>query len=56
MKNFEKFVKQHGAHGLGYFQMQEDGLKGPLNKFFSEADLQEIIDVTDLKVGDAVFF
>ncbi len=56
MKNFEKFVKQHWAHGLGYFQMQEDGLKGPLNKFFSEEDLAEIIKVTDLQVGDAVFF
>jgi len=56
MKNFEKFVKQHGAAGLGYFQMQEDGLKGPLNKFFSEEDLQEIIETTGLEVGDAVFF
>jgi aspartyl-tRNA synthetase len=36
--------------------MQEDGLKGPLNKFFSEEDLAEIIKVTDLQVGDAVFF
>ena len=56
MKNFEKFVKQHWAAGLGYFQMQEDGLKWPLNKFFSEEDLNEIIKVTDLKVWDAVFF
>ncbi len=56
MKNFEKYVKQYWAGGLGYFQMKEDGLKGPLNKFFSEVDLQEIIDKTDLKVGDVIFF
>ncbi|PID86301.1 aspartate--tRNA ligase [Candidatus Gracilibacteria bacterium] len=56
MKTFEKFVRQHGAAGLGYFQMTEEGLKGPLNKFFSEADLQEIINVTNLKIGDVVFF
>ncbi len=56
MKNFEKFVKQHWAAGLWYFQMQEDGLKWPLNKFFSEEDLQEIINITWLEVGDAVFF
>ncbi len=56
MKNFEKFVRQHWAQGLGYFQMQEDGLKWPLNKFFSESDLQEIIDRTWLEVWDAVFF
>ncbi|MBF0913834.1 aspartate--tRNA ligase [Candidatus Gracilibacteria bacterium] len=56
MKNFENYVKQFGAKGLGYFQMKEDGLKGPLNKFFTESDLQEIVDRVDLKVGDVVFF
>jgi len=56
MKGFEDYVRQFGASGLGYFQMKEDGLKGPLTKFFSEADLEEIIKVTDLKVGDVVFF
>ncbi|MDP5038853.1 MAG: aspartate--tRNA ligase [Candidatus Gracilibacteria bacterium] len=56
MKNFESFVRGHGAQGLGYFQMTDEGLKGPLNKFFSESDLQEIVDKTFLEVGDAVFF
>ena len=56
MKGFEDYVRKFGAHGLGYFQMKEDGLKGPLTKFFSEADLQEIIKVTELEVGDVVFF
>jgi aspartyl-tRNA synthetase len=56
MKNFEKFVRQFWAQGLGYFQMKEDGLKGPLNKFFSEDDLQDIVDRTDLKTGDVIFF
>ena len=56
MKNFEWYVKQFWAHWLGYFQMKEDGLKGPLNKFFSEADLEEIVKVTELEVGDVVFF
>ena len=56
MKNFENFVRQYWAKGLGYFQMQEDGLKGPLNKFFTPEDLQEIIDRVELKVWDVVFF
>lgn len=56
MKSFEDFVRKFGAHGLGYFQMKEDGLKGPLTKFFSEADIQMIIDRTELEVGDVVFF
>lgn len=56
MKGFESYVRKFGAGGLGYFQMKEDGLKGPLNKFFSEADLQEIVDRTELVVGDVIFF
>lgn len=56
MKNFENFVRQYGAKGLWYFQMQEDGLKGPLNKFFTPEDLQEIINRVELKVWDVVFF
>ncbi len=56
MQSFEEFVRKFGAHGLGYFQLKEDGLKGPLIKFFSEADIQLIIERTELQVGDVVFF
>ncbi|OUR70474.1 aspartate--tRNA ligase [Arcobacter sp. 31_11_sub10_T18] len=56
MKGFEDYVRKFGAKGLGYFQMKEDGLKGPLTKFFTEEDLKEIIEVTGLEVGDAIFF
>ena len=41
---------------LAIFQMKEDGLKGPLTKFFSESDLEDIIKVSELQVGDAIFF
>jgi aspartyl-tRNA synthetase len=56
MKSFEDFVRKFGAHGLGYFQMQEDGLKGPLLKFFKEEDIALLIERTELQVGDVVFF
>ncbi len=56
MKGFEKYVRQFGAQGLGYFQMKEDGLKGPLNKFFSESDLAELVEKTGLVEGDVIFF
>ncbi|WP_169974155.1 MULTISPECIES: aspartate--tRNA ligase [unclassified Campylobacter] len=56
MNRFEEFVRKFGAQGLGYFQMKEDGLKGPLCKFFEEKDLQEIVDRCQLKLGDVVFF
>ncbi|MBA3026313.1 MAG: aspartate--tRNA ligase [Sulfurimonas sp.] len=56
MKTFEDYVRKFGAQGLGYFQMKEDGLKGPLVKFFTEEDIALIIERTELEVGDVVFF
>ncbi len=56
MKGFEEYVRKFGASGLGYFQMKEEGLKGPLTKFFTPEDLQAIINRCELEVGDAVFF
>ncbi|MCK9161220.1 MAG: aspartate--tRNA ligase [Arcobacter butzleri] len=56
MKGFEDYVRKFGASGLGYFQMKEDGLKGPLAKFFDEESLEEIVKTTELEVGDVVFF
>ena len=56
MKGFEEYVRKFGASGLGYFQMKEEGLKGPLTKFFTDEDIALIIERCDLKVGDAVFF
>lgn len=56
MKGFEDYVRKFGAKGLGYFQMKEDGLKGPLEKFFKPEDLELIIERTSLQIGDVVFF
>ncbi|WP_333803534.1 aspartate--tRNA ligase [Sulfurospirillum sp.] len=56
MQGFEEYVRKFGASGLGYFQMKEEGLKGPLAKFFDEEDLQAIVDAANLQVGDAIFF
>lgn len=56
MKGFEDFVRKFGAQGLGYFQMKEDGLKGPLIKFFTEDDINLLIERLDMQVGDVVFF
>lgn len=56
MKSFEDYVRQFGAQGLGYFQMKEDGLKGPLIKFFSESDIALLVERLGMEVGDVVFF
>ncbi len=56
IKDLEKFVSQFGAKGLAYFQMKEDGLKGPLTKFLEQKDLDLIVLECRLEVGDIVFF
>ncbi|MCW8953457.1 MAG: aspartate--tRNA ligase, partial [Sulfurimonas sp.] len=56
MKTFEDYVRKFGAHGLGYFQMKEDGLKGPLIKFFTEEDIALLVERLGMQVGDVVFF
>jgi aspartyl-tRNA synthetase len=58
MKGFEDYVRGFGASGLAYFQMKEDGIKGPLLKFFegdAYKDIEEMIKRLDLQVGDVVF-
>ncbi|EAB5281648.1 aspartate--tRNA ligase [Campylobacter upsaliensis] len=56
MQRFEEFVRKFGAQGLAFIQAKEDGLKGPLCKFFGEEDLKELEKRCELKVGDVVFF
>ncbi|APU77496.1 aspartate--tRNA ligase [Campylobacter jejuni] len=56
MQRFEEFVRKFGAQGLAFIQVKKDGLKGPLCKFFSEEDLNELSKRCELEVGDVVFF
>lgn len=56
MQGFEEFVRKFGAQGLAFIQVKEDGLKGPLCKFFEQKDLDELVRRCELEVGDVVFF
>ena len=56
MQGFEEFVRKFGAQGLAFIQMKEDGLKGPLCKFFTQDDLDELSKRCELEIGDVVFF
>lgn len=53
---FTELAKVHGARGLAYVQIAEDGPKSSLVKFFKEEELQSFIEVTGAKVGDILFF
>lgn len=56
MQGFEEFVRKFGAQGLAFIQVKEEGLKGPLVKFFAENEINELVSRCDLAVGDVVFF
>ncbi len=56
MQGFEEFVRKFGAQGLAFIQVKEDGLKGPLCKFFTQDDLGELSKRCELEIGDVVFF
>ncbi|ARJ56322.1 aspartate--tRNA ligase [Campylobacter cuniculorum] len=56
MQRFEEFVRKFGAQGLAFIQVKEEGLKGPLCKFFTQEDLDELSKRCALEVGDVVFF
>lgn len=61
MQRFEEFVRKFGAKGLAFLQVKGDGvdenaLKGPLNKFFDSDSLVRLREICGLEIGDVVFF
>ncbi|XVN43270.1 MAG: aspartate--tRNA ligase [Candidatus Rickettsia vulgarisii] len=52
-----EFATLEGAKGLGYIQFFEDGsAKGPIVKFLTEEQLENLKSLANLQNGDAVFF
>jgi aspartyl-tRNA synthetase len=52
----EKYAKECGAKGLGYIIFKEEGPKGPIVKFLSETQIEELKAKCNIEVGDTVFF
>ena len=52
----EKFVKEHGAKGLAWLTVGEDGLKGSIAKFVSDKMKLKLLQATGAQAGDALFF
>ena len=54
--NFTDQARKLGAGGLAYLTYTPEGIKSPIAKFLSEAELNAITEKTGAKAGDAVFF
>ncbi len=55
MDAYAEFAAIYGAKGLAWLKVEEDGLKGPIAKFFGE--LQEaLIETVKAEVGDIILF
>ncbi len=54
--NLQEMMLNEGAAGLAWVRVQEDGtLKGPIVKFITEKECQDLIDTTGAKIGDDIF-
>lgn len=51
-----EIAKVYGAKGLAYVTLAEDGIKGPITKFFKEEELAALVERSGAKSGDIVFF
>lgn len=51
-----EFVNIYGAKGLAWVKVVEDGLNGPIARFFDEMHVDKLQSLTQAKVGDLVLF
>lgn len=50
-------VSPYGAKGLAWMKVSEDGVSGPIAKFFSEGDLaSNLLEAMDAETGDLLLF
>ena len=51
-----ELAKVYGAKGLAYIQMEADGPKAPIAKFFKPEELEALVKAAEAKTGDIIFF
>ena len=52
-----EYANSIGMPGIGYFKENDDmSFAGPIDKFLTEDERDDLIDIGDLKPGDVIFF
>ncbi|WP_414052431.1 aspartate--tRNA ligase [Macrococcus animalis] len=52
----QEFAKIYGAKGLAWVKVIEEGLNGPIAKFFDDTTTSELLELTEANTGDLVLF
>lgn len=50
-----EFAAIYGAKGLAWLKVEEDGVKGPIAKFFAETQ-EQLVSALEAEVGDLILF
>lgn len=56
MDALAEFVAPYGAKGLAWLKVEEDGLKGPIIKFFTEEEQRGLLQTLEATIGDLLVF
>ncbi|CAC6084105.1 Aspartyl-tRNA synthetase [Staphylococcus aureus] len=56
MDALTEFVNIYGAKGLAWVKVVEDGLTGPIGRFFETENVETLLTLTDAEAGDLVMF
>ncbi|MEZ0119673.1 UNVERIFIED_ORG: aspartyl-tRNA synthetase [Heyndrickxia coagulans] len=51
-----EFAARYGAKGLAWLKAENEGLKGPIAKFFTEAEQSQLAAATSAETGDLLLF
>lgn len=52
--SLEEYAKTYGAKGLAWMKITDDGISSPIAKFFSEEELEAIVERFEGKTGDLI--
>lgn len=56
MDALTEFVNNYGAKGLAWVKVVEDGLTGPIGRFFETENVETLLTLTGAEAGDLVMF
>jgi aspartyl-tRNA synthetase len=56
IEDYTTFVANFGAKGLAYIKINDDGLQSPILKFLPQSVITALIERTQAKPGDLIFF